>query len=87
MPYVGMFSGSALDDSIQNAINRAGSVLGDGQSGIVVHLDTKGELSASVIKKFGDIVSVEGAAVLDTSHGYHFDKEHLSIEGNLIVRF
>jgi len=87
MPYVGMFTGSALDDSIQNAINRGAARLGEGQSGIVVHLDTRGEFSASLVKRFGNIISVEGAAILDTSKGFKFDKEHLAVEGELIVRF
>ncbi len=83
MPYVGMFTETA----IQHAIDRAGSQLGDGQSGIVVHLDSNNEISASVVKRFGNVISVEGAAIMDVSHGFKFDKEHLVVEGNLIVRF
>jgi hypothetical protein len=83
MPYVGMFT----EDKIQKAIDRAGERLGDGESGLVAHLDYKDEVSIAVIKKFGSVVSVEAIAVLDISEGWKFDKDKLSIEANLIVKW
>ncbi len=83
MPYIGMFT----EDSIQKAINRAGEKLSNGQSGLVVHLDSQDEFSVSVIQRFGDHISVEAAGVMDTSDGFKFDKEHLRAQAELIARW
>jgi len=83
MPYIGIFT----EESIQKAIDKAGEKLGEGESGIVVHLDPFNEISASVIKRFGTHISVEGAALFDLKDGFVFDKEHLKVEANLIIRF
>jgi len=83
MPYIGIFT----EEAIQKAIDKAGEKLGEGQSGIVAHLNPFDEVSFSIIKKFGSRTSVEGAVLLDLSDGFVFDKEHLKIEGSLIFRF
>jgi hypothetical protein len=72
-------------DAIDRAIARAGATLGDGKSGVVIHLDDHGEVSASVIKRFGDHVTVEGAAMLDTSTGWKFDRAHLAVKGEVVI--
>lgn len=74
-------------DAIDRAIDHAASRLGEGQSGVVVHLDLGGELSASVVERIGDHVKITGAAVLDTSQGLKFDRQHLAVAGELIVTF
>lgn len=83
MPYIGLFT----EDVIQKAIDRAGEKLAPGQSGLVVHLDTRDEFSVSVIQRIGDHISVEAAGVMDTSDGFKFDKEHLRAQGELIARW
>ncbi len=80
MPYIGKFT----EEAIQKAIDRAGEKLGDGESGLVAHVDDRDEVSISIIKRFGDTISIESAAVMDVSDGYKFDKEHLRLEANLI---
>lgn len=83
MPYIGRFTETA----IQNAIDRAGEKLGEGESGLVVHLDSNDEFSVSVIKRFGEHVSVEAAGVMDTSDGFKFDKEHLKFQAELVAKW
>ena len=83
MPYIGVFSEAA----IQKAINRAGEKLGDGQSGLVVHLDSQNEFSVSLIQRVGDHISVEAVSVMDTKDGFKFDKEHLSVQGEIIAKW
>ena len=83
MPYIGMFT----EDAIQKAIDRAGDKLGEGESGLVVHLDSSNEFSVSLIKRFGDKISVEAAGVMDTSDGFKFDKEHLKVQAELIYKW
>lgn len=83
MPYIGKFT----EEAIQNAIDRAGEKLGDGESGLVVHLDSKDEFSISVIHRFGEHVSVEAAGVMNTSDGFKFDKDHLKFQAEFIARW
>ena len=72
MPYIGMFTEQAL----QQQIDAAGARL-TGNSGLVLHADTGGDVHLSLIEKVGDHISVEGTIALDASNGFHFDKEHL----------
>ena len=72
-------------EAIDRAIARAGAKLADGHGAVVVHLDNQGEFSASVVTRIGDHVTVEGAAVLDTSDGWKFDKEHLRVQGEIVI--
>lgn len=84
MPYIGKFT----EDAIQTAIDRAGEKLGEGESGLVIHLDSQDEFSVSVIKRFGEHVSVEAAGVMNTSDGlFKFDKEHLKFQAEIIARW
>jgi hypothetical protein len=83
MPYIGAFTEAA----IQGAIDRAGSKLKENESGLVVHLDDKGEFSVSVIQKIGSHVSVEVAGVMDTTQGFTFDKEKIRLQAELIARW
>lgn len=81
--YIGVFT----DSRIQASIDRVISKLDDGQSGLVVHLDSKGEASASVVQRFGSHVSVELAAVLDVKDGFKFDKEKLAYQAEVVVKW
>jgi len=73
--------------AIDRALDRAAVKLGEGQQGFVFHLDLAGEVSASIIKRFGEHIEITGAVVLDVSDGFKFDKQHLSGEANLVARF
>jgi hypothetical protein len=83
MPYIGMFT----EEAIQKQINRAAEKLGNGKSGLVAHIDNQGEVSVSVVQRFGEIISVEAIGIMDTSEGFKFDKEHLKVQAELIARW
>lgn len=83
MPYVGLFTETA----IQEQINRAAEKLPDGKSGLVAHIDNQGEASVSLVQRMGEHVSVEAVAVMDIKEGFKFDKEHLKVQGELIAQW
>jgi len=74
-------------EAIDRAIARAGAKLADGHGAVVFHLDNQNEVSASVVTRIGDHVTVEGAAVLDTRDGWKFDKEHLRVQGEIAIQW
>lgn len=74
-------------EAIDRAIARAGTKLDEGKSGVVVHYDTQGELSASVVYRLGNHLDIKAGAFFDTSKGFHFDKEHLAASGELVFTF
>lgn len=83
MPYIGIFT----EDHIQRAIDRAATKLGEGKSGLVAHVDNQGEASLSIVKRFGNTVSVEFTGVMDTRQGFKFDKDHLRLQAELIAQW
>lgn len=85
----GLLGGSAPFGQaiIDRAIDRAAVKLGEGQSGVVVHLDGQGEVSASLIQRFGDHLLITAAVGLDTSRGMVFDKEHLRWQAEIIAKW
>ena len=83
MPYIGIFT----EERIQKSIERAAEKLGDGESGLVAHVDDKDEVSVSVIKRFGTSISIEAVLAYDISQGFNFDKDKLAIEANLVWKW
>lgn len=83
MPYIGMFT----EENIQAAINHAADKLGDGKSGMVAHIDNQGEVSLSVVHRFGEHVSVEAIGIMNASEGFKFDKSHLTVQAELIAEW
>lgn len=80
--YLGIFS----NDAIQASINKVREKLADGQSGLVIHADTGGKISASIVQRMGDHISIEAAAIMDMSSG-KFDREHLMAQAELIAKW
>lgn len=82
--YVGMFT----DAKIQASINKVKTRLAEGQSGLVLHVDDKGEYSLSVVQRFGQFVSVEAIVAYDGSGPWTgFDKNKLKVQAELIAKW
>ncbi len=81
MPYIGMFT----EEAIQRQIDKCAEKVGPQGFAMVAHLDSDGEASVSVVKKFGEHISVEAVGVMDVSQGFKFDKEHLKAQAEVIA--
>lgn len=83
MPYIGMFS----EENIQKTIDNVYSKMGDCSNGLVAHVDSGGEITVSYVKKLGDVWSIEATGVMDISQGFHFDKEHLKAQAEIVGKW
>ena len=82
--YIGLFT----DAKIQASINKVKSRLAEGQSGLVLHVDDKGEYSLSVVQRIGPHVSVEAIVAYDGSGPWQgFDRDRLKVQAELIAKW
>lgn len=77
---IGIFSDSALQAQIDRCIDKVGPT----GWGVIAHVDTNGEATATLVKRIGDHVSVEVAGFMDIRDGFKFDKEHLKAQVEVI---
>lgn len=82
--YVGIFT----DAKIQASINKVRARLADGQSGLVLHVDDRGEYSLSVVQRLGSHVSVEALVAYDGAGPWTtFDRNKLKLQAELIAKW
>jgi len=78
---IGVFANAAIQAQIDRLIDK----VGPRGWALIAHADSAGIGTVSLVKKIGNHLSIEAAAIMDYSEGLKIDKEHLIAQAEVIV--